>query len=685
VNHTLTLLAALLLAPLPALHATESTAAARALADPAAAHLAKPTPGQIEWADMELEMFVHFGVATWKGQEYDENGKMDLSKMNPAGFDAEQICQAAKSWDAKQVILVCKHVGGFCWWPTETTDYCVRSIPWKDGKGNLVKEVADACRRHGLKLGIYIYSDDVRYTKAIGKGGRTDDPAKQEEWNAKLRQQWTEVLTLCGPDLVREIWFDGGCIVPLHDIIEKLAPNAEIFGGPHATVRWPGSESGKLPYPCWSSMAPNSDGAIGDPDGSKWLPPECDTVLYGGGGHNWFWSPQNEQRRHPLPKLMDIYLKSVGRGGVLLLNSSPNTNGLIPAGDRERYREFGAEIQRRFGNPLAQTNGVGDTLELDLRGAKKVNQAWIMEDTRGGHRIRSYALEGRNAAGQWQTLAEGSSVGHKRIEVFAEATVDKLRLRITKNVGTPIVRDLAAFYADGIESVNLVRALTEGRPTTASSTHSAPYVPGMATDGSSQTRWGAKDVDTNAWLEVDLGQPQSFGKMVIRELGDRIREFVIEHRSDTNAAWQVAFSGGPVGRHYTQEFPAATGRYARLRVVQGGKLGPTLWEFELWPGKDAGSPCGGWAKGAASARLDLTPHIKMPATYEVTVGAVKIASARLLFNGAQLPAEDCAVKEGKVIVRQTQQVTTQTKTELELTFAPGAPAGNAAIRMTTER
>jgi alpha-L-fucosidase len=308
VNHTLTLLAALLLAPLPALHATESTAAARALADPAAAHLAKPTPGQIEWADMELEMFVHFGVATWKGQEYDENGKMDLSKMNPAGFDAEQICQAAKSWDAKQVILVCKHVGGFCWWPTETTDYCVRSIPWKDGKGNLVKEVADACRRHGLKLGIYIYSDDVRYTKAIGKGGRTDDPAKQEEWNAKLRQQWTEVLTLCGPDLVREIWFDGGCIVPLHDIIEKLAPNAEIFGGPHATVRWPGSESGKLPYPCWSSMAPNSDGAIGDPDGSKWLPPECDTVLYGGGGHNWFWSPQNEQRRHPLPKLMDIYL-----------------------------------------------------------------------------------------------------------------------------------------------------------------------------------------------------------------------------------------------------------------------------------------------------------------------------------------------------------------------------------------
>jgi hypothetical protein len=328
---------------------------------------------------------------------------------------------------------------------------------------------------------------------------------------------------------------------------------------------------------------------------------------------------------------------------------------------------------------------VGDTLELDLRGAKKVNQAWIMEDTRGGHRIRSYALEGRNAAGQWQTLAEGSSVGHKRIEVFAEATVDKLRLRITKHVGTPIVRDLAAFHADGIESVNLVRALTEGKPTTASSTHSAPYVPGMGTDGSAQTRWGAKDADTNAWLEVDLGQPQSFGKVVIRELGDRIRGFVIEYRNDTNAAWQAAFSGGAVGRHYTREFPAATGRYTRLRVVQGGKLGPTLWEFELWPGPSASSPCGQWESGATTVRLDLTAHIKMPATYEVTVGPVKIASARLLFNGAELPPEDAVVKDGRVIVRQTQQVTAQTRTELELTFAPGASAGNAAIRMVSEK
>lgn len=540
----------------------------QALADPAAGRLAKPTPGQIEWADMEQEMFVHFGIATWKGQEYDSDGQFDLSKMNPKGFDPGQLCAVARSFGAKQIILVCKHVGGFCWWPTETTDYCVRNIPWKDGKGNLVKEVADACRQNGLKMGIYIYSDDVRYSKAIGRGGRTDDPAKQEEWNQKLRQQWTEVLTICGPDLVREVWFDGGCIVPLKDILDKLAPDAEIFAGPFETIRWPSTESGKLPYPCWSSVAANvysagggDAAATGDPDGPKWCPPECDTILYGRGGHNWFWSAVNESRRRTLDELMDVYLKSVGRGGVLLLNSTPNTDGRIPVGDVERYQEFGAEIRRRFGKPVARTSGVGETLELDLGGLRKVNQSWIMEDTRGGHRIRAYELEGRDAAGHWQPLATGISVGHKRIDVFTETTVERLRLRITKHIGTPIIRELAVFHAEGV-----------------------------------------------------------------------------------NAAADA----------------------------------PAVAKFV---------PCGQWAAGVERVTFDLTPHIKMPAAYEIALcpgtEPIKIRSAKLLFNSAEMPAADCVVKDGKVIVRQTQQVTAQTKTELMLEFDHGAPAGEATIRKTS--
>ncbi|MCK5834333.1 MAG: alpha-L-fucosidase [Lentisphaeria bacterium] len=438
----------------------DSVEVSKALADPAAAGLAKPTAGQVRWQNMECEMFVHFGVATWLGREYDSRGDFDLSKMTPSKFSASQICDAAQSWGAKQVILVCKHVGGFCWWPTNTTDYCVKNIPWKNGKGNLVKEVADELRKRGMSMGIYIYSDDTRYSKGIGRGGVTDDPAKQEEWNKKLRQQWREVLTICGPDLVREVWFDGGCKVPLKDILDEMAPNAEIFAGPYETLRWPSTESGKMPYPCWSSVAKDlqsayggNAAAVGDPNGKKWCPAENDTVFYGTKGtHNWFWSPKNELNRRTVDELMDIYMKSVGRGSVLLLNSSPNTTGQIPKDDMKRYAEFGAEVQRRFGNPIAKKSGVGSTVVLELGKLQKVNHYWIMEDIRGGHRIRAYSIEGRDTTGTWLPLAKGISVGHKRIEAFATKEVNALRLRITKQVGTPIIRELAAFYVGNVKA-----------------------------------------------------------------------------------------------------------------------------------------------------------------------------------------------------------------------------------------
>ena len=548
-------------------NAADSEAVRSALADPAAAKLARPTPGQIEWADMELEMFIHLGPSTWQGREYDDHST-PLKDMILPELDVNQWGEAAKAFGAKQVVMVTKHTGGFCWWPTETTDYCVRNIPWKNGKGNLVEEVATTLRRNGLKMGVYVYSDDPSYAKGVGRGGRTDDPAKQEEWNAKLRQQWTEVLTLCGPDLVHEVWFDGGCIVPLIDIINKLAPKAQIFAGPHETVRWPGTESGKLPYPCWSSVPSNLSSAgggdfaaTGDPDGGKWCPPECDTVLYGRGGHKWFWSADNEKLRRSLDELMDIYLKSVGRGGVLLLNSTPNTAGRIPEGDMKAYEAFGAEIKRRFGSPLAKTQGVGDALELDLGGFRNVNQSWIMEDLRGGHRIRAYALEGRGEDGHWLALAEGISVGHKKIDVFPAAIVDRLRLRITKNVGMPVIRELAAFYADGIK----------------------------------------------------VGE----------------------------------------GSHAHRKDPAMS--------------------------------CGRWDQGAEAVKLNLTPHIRIPATYQVSLPpSVKVVSAKLWFNGSELPPADCKIEGASVIIRQTQQVTNQTQTDLELSFAPNATAGEATIRMISE-
>ncbi|MCX6998097.1 MAG: alpha-L-fucosidase [Kiritimatiellaeota bacterium] len=128
------------------------------------------------------------------------------------------------------------------------------NIPWKDGKGNVVKEVADACRKHGLSMGVYIYPDEPRFARNFGRGGVTDDPKKQEEWNRLFRKQWEEVLTICGPDLVREVWFDGGCKIPVQDIFDQLAPNAVIFQGSHATLRWVGNKRGIADNPNWNSL-----------------------------------------------------------------------------------------------------------------------------------------------------------------------------------------------------------------------------------------------------------------------------------------------------------------------------------------------------------------------------------------------------------------------------------------------
>lgn len=328
-------------------------------------------------------MFVGLDPATWQGAEYD-NHTTKLADMKLDKLNVEQWMTAANAWGAREVMLVCKHVGGFCWWPTQTTDYCVRNIPWENGEGNLVKEVADACRKHGLSVGVYIYSDDPRYTTGMGRGGRTDNPAKQEEWNAKLRQQWREVLGIYGKDLVREVWFDGSCVVPLDDIIEEMAPNAVIFQSRWGTIRWVGNEGGVAPDPNWNTLDRKSletgvaTAAHSTPDGDAWAPVECDTTLY---DHYWFWSEHGERARVSLDYLLSRYVLSVGRGSVLLLNSTPNTSGLIPDGDMKLYRDFNQALDDNFGHPLGRIEHIaGSEIVLPLGAPKAVNCVDLWED-----------------------------------------------------------------------------------------------------------------------------------------------------------------------------------------------------------------------------------------------------------------------------------------------------------------
>ncbi len=408
--------------------------------------LAKPSVVQYKWQEQERIMFIHFGVATWLGREYDETGKFDMSRINPTNLDTDEWCRVAKSWGAKQIIFVAKHVGGFCWWQTNTTDYSVKNIPWKNGKGDLLADVAASCKKYGLNLGIYIYPGDVKYGAGIGSGGKTTDPSLQDAYNKVFRQQLTEVLTKYGPML--EVWFDGNCIIDIDDILTKHASKSVIFQSKKASIRWPGTESGMLAYPAWNTVTKKAlqSGVAtqydDDPNGDVWAPLEADAPLY---NHNWFWNPTNEKKRKSQQNLLDMYYKSAGYGGVMLLNASPDTTGKITVGDQAAYKALGNEIERRFAKPVQQiTNKKGSVFTIDFTTSTPINHIVIEEDYRMGHRIRHYKLEGKTNNG-WTTLAQGASVGRKKIDAFATTNVTTIKLTIPSFADTPLLRSLKAY------------------------------------------------------------------------------------------------------------------------------------------------------------------------------------------------------------------------------------------------
>jgi len=403
--------------------------------------LALPTPEQAAWHDLELGMFIHFAPNTWQDQEYDDLST-PLAKINPAQLDTDQWVRVAESMRAKYIIFVAKHVGGFCWWQTETTDYSVKSIPWRDGKADVMAMLAESCRRRGMRLGVYISPADRKHGADVG--GRCKTPAEQTRYNAIYRQQLAELLSRYG-ELV-EVWFDGSCVIEVGDLLRKYVPNAMIFQGPQATIRWVGNEDGVAPYPAWNSLplAAAKSGvataAESRPDGDAWMPLECDARFR----NTWFWNTKNANTLKSVDQLMDMYYKSVGRGAVFLLNHTPDPTGLIPEADARRAAEFGTELQRRFGKSIAETSGQGEIVELDLGKAQIVDHVIAMEDIRQGERVRAYTIEAL-IDGVWREIVKGTAVGYKKIDRFTPIRTSKIWFRTLSSAGAPIIRKLAAY------------------------------------------------------------------------------------------------------------------------------------------------------------------------------------------------------------------------------------------------
>jgi len=403
--------------------------------------LAVPTPAQAAWHHHEIGMFIHFAPNTWFDQEYDDLSKPP-SEINPAALDTDQWVRVAESMGAKYIVFVAKHVGGFCWWQTDTSAYGVKQTPWRGGQGDLMAELAASCRKRSMNLGVYLSPADRHH--GVGVGGKADDPARQTAYERVFRQQLTELLSRYGE--MKEVWFDGSLVFDVGDILQQHAPGAVVFQGPQASIRWVGNEDGVAPYPAWNAVRSGLrpwgtyTAADGDPNGDRWLPNECDARLR----NTWFWRTDNLGTLKTVDQLMQMYLRSVGHGAVLLLNNTPDPTGLIPAPDAARSAEFGQEIKRRFGTPIIDTAGSGTHLPMMLSAPRQVGATMIMEDITRGERIREYLIEGNTPSG-WQVLASGTAVGHKKIDVFEPVEVAELRLRIQTSVGKPIILRFAAF------------------------------------------------------------------------------------------------------------------------------------------------------------------------------------------------------------------------------------------------
>ena len=433
-----------------------------------------PTPQQLEWQQMELTAFLHFGINTFTGREWGD-GKENPALFNPTDFDAEQWVRSLKEAGFKMAILTAKHHDGFCLWPTKTTGHSVAASPWKDGKGDVVRELRDACDKYGIKFGVYLSPWD-RNASCYG-----DSP----KYNEFFIEQLTELLTNYGE--VHEVWFDGANgegpngkkqeydWTAILSTIRRLQPRAvtAIMGD---DVRWVGNERGLGRETEWSAtvLTPGTyarceeqNKALGVKATSKdlggrdmlvnakelfWYPSEVDVSIRPG----WFYHQQEDNQVKSLKHLTDIYFKSVGYNSVLLLNIPPDQRGRISDADVNRLKEFADYRKEIFadnrvkGGLKAWTARPGDTRVYQLKPKSEINVVMLREDISKGQRMEAFTVEALTADG-WKEIAKGTTVGYKRLIRIPAVEARQWRVKVDACRLAANISEVAAYYARPLE------------------------------------------------------------------------------------------------------------------------------------------------------------------------------------------------------------------------------------------
>jgi alpha-L-fucosidase len=451
---------------------------------------ALPSLRQLEWQELEFYGFIHFTVNTFTDKEWgygDENPAI----FNPSSLETRQWAQVARDAGMRGLILTAKHHDGFCLWPSRYTEHSVKHSPWRNGRGDVVGELAEACREFGLKFGVYLSPWD-----------RNHPDYARPEYLTYYRNQLRELLTQYGP--IFEVWFDGANggdgfyggarerrridnstyydWPNTHAIVREHQPLAVMFSDAGPDIRWVGNERGFAFETTWMSMNRQeiypgypefAKYAPGRPDGTDWVPPEVDVSIRPG----WFYHPAEDAKVKTVDQLLEIYYASVGRSANLLLNLPPDRRGLIHEIDAQRLRDLREILDATFKTDLARnvrvtasntrgddpayaaalvndgdlntywatddaTTGASLTFELDE--PTRISHVLVREHVPLGQRVEQWNVQAE-VDGQWQLAGEGTTIGYRRILKFDPITTRRIRMNIVGSRGCPAISTISIY------------------------------------------------------------------------------------------------------------------------------------------------------------------------------------------------------------------------------------------------
>ena len=545
---------------------------------------------------MELTAFLHFGINTFTGNEWG-SGQDDPNLFNPTELDCEQWVRTLKEGGFKMAIITAKHHDGFCLWQTATTDYSVKNITWRNGKGDVVRELRDACEKYGIKFGVYLSPWD-RNAECYG-----DSPA----YNKFFIEQLTELLTNYGE--VHEVWFDGACAEgpngrkqeydweSILRTIHTLQPNAvtAIMG---CDVRWVGNEGGLGRETEWSAtvLAPGSythkqaaNKLLGVEEMSKdlgsrdlvakateiyWYPSEVDVSIRPG----WFYHAEQDGEVRSLANLVNIYYRSVGCNSVLLLNIPPDRRGLIHETDVQRIKELSSYLTNTFSTSAITDETVswsaksGESHEFNVDSNRMINTLLIQEDITRGQHIEEFSVEAY-INGVWHHIAEGTTIGYKRLLRFTDCKAERIRITIHASRGIANILNTGLYYAEPLDEIYIPRSLSDVNPLL---WQSAGCDASQAYDADPTTAWQS---DSLTPITIDMGNEMEIrGFSYTPLIGGDLRGTIFKYRfyiSTDGKEWTLCNTSGEfsnIMHNPTPQFvyfnQTYTARYFRLEPIR---------------------------------------------------------------------------------------------------------------------